>query len=374
VLPTYLLLLLVCVALFTVGAVTPTWAYLLVVGLAAAAWWGAAYALYGAQLIVVPVVQPLVVIGVVTVGQLAYLFYLEQSRRRQVTGMFGHYVPKQVVRQLVRDPSKAQLGGERRELTVLFCDIEGFTTICENLPPERVVDLLNEYLTEMTAIVHGQGGIIDKYEGDLIMAEFGIPFAVDDHALRACRTAFEMQKRLHELRDKWLTEGKPLLKSRVGIGTGTMLFGNMGSSQAFDYTVMGDVVNLASRLEGANKSYGTRIMINELAAAQVGEHMLVREMDLLIVKGRHQPETCYELVAPSDSPKADQIRSVAELFAEGLSLYREQQWDEAIDRFEKVLGVWEDDEPSRVFIQRCRDFGERPPAEDWNGVFALQTK
>lgn len=370
----YAILFAVCVGLFAVGAAAPTWVYLLVVGAAGAAWWYGAFASFGTLSVLVPIAQPLLTFGTVTAGQLAYLFYLEQIRRRQITGMFGHYVPPAVVHELVRNPDKAKLGGERRELTVLFCDIVGFTTISEELPAERVVELLNEYLTAMTAIIHADGGIIDKYEGDLIMAEFGIPLPVDDHALRACRTAFHMQRHLHELRDRWRTEGKPLLQARIGIGTGPMIFGNMGSTQAFDYTVVGDVVNLASRLEGANKSYGTTIMINERAAQLVSEQMLVREIDLLLVKGKQHPEKCYQLVAPVDSPKSDTIRRVSVLFSDALALYREQQWEEAIRAFERVLAVWDDDAPSQVFIERCRGFMLAPPPAGWNGVFALTTK
>ncbi|MBD3239542.1 MAG: CHASE2 domain-containing protein [Chitinivibrionales bacterium] len=372
--PVYALLLLCCAGLFALGAVAPTWLYLTIVGALGVGWWYAAFGAFGAWSVVVPITPPLVTIGTVTAGQLAYLFYLEQIRRREVTGMFGHYVPPAVVRELVRNPDKARLGGERRELTVLFCDIVGFTTISEQLPAERVVELLNEYLTAMTEIIHDEGGIIDKYEGDLIMAEFGIPLPVEDHALRACRTAFRMQRHLHTLRERWQTEGKPLLHVRIGIGTGQMIFGNMGSSQAFDYTVMGDVVNLASRLEGANKSYGTGILINERAAQLVSERMLVREIDLLLVKGKHRPETCYQLVAPIDSPKADTIRRVSALFSEGLTRYREQQWEQAAKSFEQVLEIWDNDAPSLAFIERCRGFMLSPPPPGWNGVFALTSK
>ncbi len=370
----YALLFAACIAVFAAGAVAPTWAYLLVVGAVGAAWWYGAFGAFGAFQVVVPIAQPLLTFGTVTAGQLAYLFYLEQLRRREITGMFGHYVPPAVVRELVRNPEKARLGGERRELTVLFCDIVGFTTISEQLPAERVVELLNDYLTAMTEIIHAEGGIIDKYEGDLIMAEFGIPLPIDDHALRACRTAFRMQRRLHTLRERWATEGKPRLRVRIGIGTGPMIFGNMGSSQAFDYTVMGDVVNLASRLEGANKSYGTGIMINDRAAQLVSDQMLVREIDLLLVKGKQRPETCYQLVAPTDSPKAGIGSRVSALFSEALAHYRQQQWNEAIRLFEQVLDIWPDDHPSQVFIERCRGFMLSPPPPGWNGVFALTSK
>jgi adenylate cyclase len=370
----YMLLFLLCVVIYVLGTTTRTVVYLLSVVLIGAAWWVAALQAYGSHAVLVPVVTPLLCIALVTAGQQAYLFYLEQVRRREVIGMFGRYVPREVVRELVRHPEKVKLGGQRRELTVLFCDLEGFTTICEGMPPEQVVEFLNEYLTVMTEIVQSERGIIDKYEGDLIMAEFGIPLAMPDHALRACRTAFRMQRRLDELREQWEAEGKPSLRARVGIGSGTMVFGNVGSSQAFDYTVLGDVVNLASRLEGANKTYGTSVMINERTHELVREHIVVREIDLLLVKGKQHPEKCFELMAPADAPDAEQLTTVAGLFTEGLHLYRRQQWDEAVAKFERVLELRPDDTPSKTFVERCQRFRAEPPGADWNGVFALQTK
>ncbi len=370
----YAALLGVCAVLFVAGSLLPTWVYVSAAGLAAATWVVVSFGMYAAHSVLVPTATPLFTLLLTTLGQQGYLFYREQMRRRQVVGMFGKFVPPDVVNELVRDPTKAKLSGERRELTVLFTDVEGFTSVAETMEPEQVAALLNEYLTPMTDIVVAQGGIIDKYEGDLIMAEFGIPLAMPDHALRACQTAFLMQKRLYELHDTWRSQGKPLLRARTGIGAGTMVFGNMGSTQVFDYTVLGDVVNLASRLEGVNKTYGTRILVNERTAELVKDHMLLREMDLLLVKGKHIPETCYQLMAPLDSPKADEIRHAAELFREGLHAYRAQQWDVAERLFSEVLEVWPDDRPSEVFIERCRVFRTSPPGEGWDGVFEMKTK
>ncbi|MBL8028712.1 MAG: adenylate/guanylate cyclase domain-containing protein [Fibrobacteres bacterium] len=325
-------------------------------------------------LIQLPVMPILITVAITYAGQQAFLFYQERKKRRQITGMFGHYVPKEVVSELIRDPGKMKLGGERRELTVLFSDIAGFTTLSENMEPEKLITLLNEYLTEMTAIVHKNGGIIDKYEGDAIMAEFGIPILMPDHALRACTTAFEMQKRLYELGQKWTAEGKPVLTARVGIGTGNMVFGNMGSDKVFDYTVIGDVVNLTSRLEGANKVYGTKIIINEAAFLQSSNDIFARELDLIRVKGKVKPVKCYQLMAPKNSPKADEIANVIDTFTKGLKAYRAQDWHSAIIKFNETLSIWPDDGPSKAYIERSERLIRVNPGRGWDGVFSQTTK
>lgn len=363
-----------CVLLLILGVLTPIWVYLPVIGLTSFAWAFVSYKIFALFSVLIPIATPILSMVLVSAGQQGFLFYLEQRRRRQVTGMFGQYVPKQVVRELIRDPEKMKLGGERRELSVLFSDVEGFTTISEKLTPEQLVELLNEYLTAMTEIVHQNGGIIDKYEGDAIMAEFGIPLVLPDHAVRACGTAFSMRKRLHELHDKWRQEGKPELNARVGIGSGQMVFGNMGSDQSFDYTVMGDVVNLSSRLEGANKEYGTYIMINERTYELSRDQFYAREMDLLRVKGKTVPVKCFHLMGSQDSAKAETIRKVIGIFTDGVNFYREQKWDAAISQFEKVLGIWDDDNPSHMYIRRCKAFQASPPPADWDGVFTMTTK
>lgn len=370
----YALLIVLALLVFVAGLRAPAWAYALTLAGAIGVWVAGAWGAFAIAQTLVPVATPLAALILVATSQQAFLFYLERQRRREVVGMFGRYVPQAVVKELVDDPSKMRLGGERRELTVLFTDIEGFTSLTETLGPERIVELLNEYLTAMTEIVIAQGGIIDKYEGDLIMAEFGIPIAQPDHALRACRTAFLMQKRLHELHDIWRAQGKPLLRARTGIGSGPMVFGNMGSTQVFDYTVMGDVVNLASRLEGVNKVYGTSVLINQRAAELVSGEMLVREIDFLLVKGKSVPERCYQLVAPIDSPKQADIRAVAELTTRALEAYRAQQWQSATTLFEQVMEVWPDDRVAQVFVERCRAFALSPPPSNWDGVYEMQSK
>jgi len=205
--------------------------------------------------------------------------------RTFIRNAFAKYVPEKVVGQLLNNPKLLRLGGEERVVTVLFSDIEGFTTISEGMKPAKLAKLLNEYLTEMTNIVMDEGGIIDKYEGDAIMAEFGVPLPFDNHADKAVRCGLRMLKRLAEMRQTWKKEGLPEFRCRVGINTGPMVVGNMGSDQVFDYTVLGDAVNLASRLEGANKLYGTYLMISEFTHSNLSPGVFKsRVLDVIKVK------------------------------------------------------------------------------------------
>jgi adenylate cyclase len=278
-----------------------------------------------------------------------------------------------LVQDLLKHPEKLRLGGEKRVLTVFFSDLAGFTSMSEKLTPEEVVTMLNRYLTAMTDIILASGGIIDKYEGDAIMAFWGAPLPQEDHAARACLAALDNQARLAELREEFIRTGLPPVHARIGINTGEMIIGNLGSIQRFDFTVIGDSVNLASRLEGAGKEYGTAILISEETYRQAQPQVEVRELDLLQVKGKHLPVRIYELVAKKGGLDADRKR-VCGLFAEGLDLYRKQDWGEAVRRFQQVLELIPEDGPSKTFIRRCQSYRENPPEPGWDGVYRLTTK
>jgi adenylate cyclase len=259
-------------------------------------------------------------------------------------------------------------------MTVIFSDIQGFTTISETLTPSQLVVLLNEYLTLMTDIVLGYGGIIDKYEGDAIMAEFGAPLPDPEHAVHACFTALDMQKALVELREKLKREGRPILYARVGINSGNMVVGNMGSSRIFDYTVMGDNVNLGSRLEGANKVYGTYIMCSEATRKLAEDNIITRELDLLRVKGKTEGVLVHEIMARSSDGVSDSTRRLIDLYTAGLAEYKARRWTEAMELFEKAHAIDPTDQPSMVYIERCREFLQNPPPDDWDGIFTMRTK
>ena len=302
-----------------------------------------------------------------------FSYATEGRQKRQIKQAFSHYMSDLLVQDLLKHPEKLRLGGEKRVLTVFFSDLAGFTSMSEKLTPEEVVTLLNRYLTAMTDIILASGGIIDKYEGDAIMAFWGAPLPQEDHAARGCLAALENQTRLAELRQEFIRTGLPPVFARIGINTGEMIIGNLGSSQRFDFTVIGDSVNLASRLEGAGKEYGTAILISEETYLQAQGAVEVRELDLLQVKGKQMPVRVYELMARKGGLDPDQRRG-CELFAEGLALYRKQDWDEAVRRLQQVLGLNPEDGPAKAFIRRCQAYKENPPGPGWNGVYRLTTK
>ncbi|MHB8418519.1 MAG: CHASE2 domain-containing protein [Myxococcales bacterium] len=308
---------------------------------------------------------------------IAFRYLTEKREKRYIREAFRYYLTPSVMDAVLADPSRLVLGGEKRELTVLFSDIRGFTTLSEQLSPEQLVSLLNGYLTPMTDVVFENGGTLDKYMGDAIMAFFGAPVAQADHALRACRTAVQMLERLVEHNRRWAAEGLPPLEIGIGINTGPMVVGNMGSRSRFDYTVMGDAVNLGSRLEGANKLYGTSCLISESTHAQVKDQVVARELDSVAVKGKEQPVRIYQLVAVGAPPPSFLAAGGPELVTshgEALRLYRAHRLDEAERLLEEILTRWPDDVPTQKLLARCRAAKSAPQGGAWTGVSKLETK
>jgi len=267
-----------------------------------------------------------------------------------------------------------RLGGEKREMTVLFSDIRGFTTFSEQLDPQDLVSLLNEYLTCMTEVIYRYDGVLDKYMGDAIMAFWNSPVTQPDHARRACLTALDMTEELDRLRERWKSRGIPPLDMGVGLNTGPMSVGNMGSDTRFDYTVMGDAVNLGSRLEGANKEYHTNICISQFTLDAVkDEGFVIRILDLVAVKGRAQPVAVYELIGRPGSFGAFTPEILA-LYERGTEQYRAQEFAAAADTFREVLRQRPGDGPSAMYLERSLDLIEAPPPRDWDGVFVMTHK
>lgn len=318
--------------------------------------------------LVYPVLTMLAVYLAITV----FRYMTEEKEKKKVKNAFQYYLTASVITEMLKDPSKLKLGGDKKNLTVLFSDIRGFTTISENLSPEELVHLLNEYLTAMTDLVFKYDGLLDKYMGDAIMAVYGAPLAQPDHALRACRTALEMLQALKKLQAKWSDEGKPVLNIGIGINTGDMVVGNMGSQMRFDYTVMGDSVNLGSRLEGINKEYGTNIIISEFTYAAVKDALYCRELDAVKVKGKKRPVRIYELIC--EKQEADVCQPIMEQFETGLDLYKQALWDDAIAAFQQVLVLRPDDGAARLYVERCMDLRINPPPQPWDGVFTMTRK
>jgi adenylate cyclase len=246
--------------------------------------------------ILLTTIAPVATFGGVYLSQVVFRYFTEEREKRRIRGMFRKYVSSDVVDKLIQDPSILRLGGEKRELTVLFSDIRGFTTIAERLTPEDLLNQLNEYLSAMTAVVLRNGGMLDKYVGDAIMAVFGAPLELENHALAACKTALEMMEELSSLQGVWERQSKSILDIGIGINTGEMIIGNVGSTNRMDYTVIGDNVNLASRLEGANKALGTHVIISRSTFEGAKGHITVRGLGEIRIKGKENPVPIYELV------------------------------------------------------------------------------
>ncbi len=331
------------------------------------------FLLFSLQNICVNMTAPLTTLSGAYLATIVYNFILERRNRLQIHNMFSHYVPSSLVKRLIEQPELLKLGGEEKELTVLFTDIAGFTTVSEQLEPALLARLLNEYLTAMSDIIMANRGTIDKYEGDLIMAEFGAPVHFPDHAAAACRAALQMQAGLKRLCVDWEKRGLPRIEARVGLNTGQMVVGNMGSDRIFDYTVIGDAVNLASRLEGINKAYGTYLLVSEFTAAAAGELFLLRELDLVRVKGKKLPITIFELYGERSDAEPEQLEQL-QAWEQVRSLYLEREWRAGLTACEAYLQRWPDDPVVAVFRERYLKMVDSPPPGDWDGVFDFLEK
>lgn len=338
-----------------------------------AAVFGIAYYAFVVEKIWLNTVYPILFLLVNYVAITSYKYLTEERRKKEIKMAFQHYVAPAVVNQMLDQVDQLHLGGERKQLTALFSDIRGFTSISEKMSPEALVRFLNEYLSAMTNIVLVYEGTVDKYMGDAIMAFYSAPLEQPDHAMRACRTALDMMTRLRELRIEWETRGLPPMNIGIGINSGDMSVGNMGSEERFDYTIMGDNVNLASRLEGINKQYGTNIVISQFTYALIQEQpFVVRELDAVRVKGKQEPVVIYELrgYGPLDA----QAGTMLNRFHEGLAAYQQRQWQQAMTHFQDVLRLDASDEPAKLYLERCETYQQSPPPDDWDGVYVMTTK
>jgi len=294
-----------------------------------------------------------------------YLFEAEQ--KTFITGAFGQYLSPKIIDELIKNPDKLSLGGEERVMTAYFSDIAGFSTISESLTPQELVALLNEYLSEMCDIIGKHEGTVDKFEGDAIIAFWGAPIPTDKHAVLACRATVEMQARLVELRKKWKEEGQSKVMVRMGLNTGPMVVGNMGSKTRMDYTMMGDAVNLAARLEGANKFYGTYTMVSQSTWDDVKDEFDGRELDIIRVVGKNEPVRVYELIAVKGEI-SEETRKGLEIYGNALTLYRDKKFAEAKKLFNEVEKFIPNDPPSNEYNARCDSMIENDPGDDWDGV------
>lgn len=319
-----------------------------------------------------PLALPLLAVLLVTGGALAWSYVTEDRARRVVLKALSQYVSPAVAEQIAKDPSRLALGGERREMTVMFTDIQGFTNLTETMDVESLGNMLNFYLDEMSSVVLDNDGTLDKYIGDAIMSFWNAPVDQPDHAIRAARAALGMKRREEMIRPQLAKLGATGMLTRLGLNSGPMAVGNMGSSRKFNYTVLGDSVNLASRLEGANKFYGTQILMAETTAKGLNSQFAMRQIDVLRVKGKQQPMAVFELLGEGQPNENDRLR--IEKYEAALSHYRAMRWDEAERALAELKQAVGDDAPSDVLLARIAKFRQNPPPAGWDGVYEAKEK
>lgn len=327
---------------------------------------------FGARQLWLDAVAPMAGVALAWAGGTGYLYVTEGRERRFLRDAFSRYLSPSVVESLVADPGRLVLGGESRELTIMFCDVAGFTTFSEGRTPNELVSLMNEYFTTLTEIIQRHGGTVDKFIGDAVMAFWNAPLEQADHAVRASEAAREGIEAVARLADQWVERGLPRIAIRVGLATGPALVGNVGSRRTFNYTAMGDTVNLASRLEGAAKVYGASNLVAGPTAERCGGAVPFRELDSLQVKGKTEPVAVYTL--RMDGPVEGRGKDVAACYAEGLIAYRAARFPDAARCFEAALAADASDGPSREMLARCREFEMSPPPPGWKGEHILTSK
>ena len=332
----------------------------------------AAYAYAWSRFLVVPMAAPVVTVFGLYALNTAYGLFAATRSKRQITKLFGQYVPPELAAEMSQDPTHYTMEGQSREMTVLFSDIRGFTNFSEKLPPTELAEVLNAYLSTMTRIVQQQRGTIDKYIGDAIMAFWNAPVDLNDHATRAVQTALDMQAALPELNREFAVRGWPEVKIGVGINTGRMSVGNMGSEFRMSYTVMGDAVNLGSRLEGITKQYGVGILVTEPTVDADPEHVFMK-VDVVRVKGKETPVAIYQPLGRRGE-LSDEAQKVALLFEAAFTRYQAQDWDGAAEQLTALKAAIPACTLCDVYLERIAHFRELPPPADWDGVFVYTTK
>ncbi len=328
------------------------------------------YLWHGAQLIL-PLASVLTTILVMAFLQITYDYFVESRRKQRLGRMFGQYIPAELVEEIDASGEELSLEGENREMSVLFSDVRGFTTISESLEPTELTQLMNEFLTPITRIIHVHRGTIDKYMGDAVMAFWGAPLTDEQHATNALEAALDMVVAMEHVTARFAEKGWPPIKVGIGISSGPMNVGNMGSEFRMAYTVMGDVVNLGSRLEGQTKNYGANIIIAQETAAMISGYAL-RELDLIRVKGKQVPITIYEPLGRADDI-SEQLAEELDRYHQALQLYRARDFEQAKALFESL----EAQQPSalyQLYLQRINAFIAQPPQPDWDGVFVATSK
>lgn len=316
---------------------------------------------------------PLVVIFFTYLVATIFQYLREAKEKKYIRHVFSRYVSKEIIDELLNDPRKVELGGEKRKVTIMFSDIRGFTTISEKLSAEELTKLINEYLTAMTDIIMNSRGVVDKYIGDAVMAFWGAPIKDPKQATIACKSALEMIEVLKEKNDQWGRRFDVELKIGIGVNTGEAVVGNMGSKKRFDYTLMGDNVNLASRLEGLTKQYGVDILTTESTFQEAKNKIVFRNLDTVAVKGKTEGTKIYEpIIRKKDCD--EKIEKLIIDFEKAIKFYRSQKWTEAIRLFKVIEKENPKDGPTKIYLERCKYFKKNPPERNWDGIYRAETK
>jgi len=325
--------------------------------------------------LVLPIASSLLMIALIYLVNMSYGFFVESQGKRQLTGLFGQYVPPELVNEMAKNPEVINLKGESREMTVLFSDIRGFTNISEGLDPKQLSQMMNEFLTPMTQIIHNNRGTIDKYMGDAVMAFWGAPLKDKNHAQNALNATMQMNKAIKSINEKFAAKGWPALRMGFGLNTGNMVVGNMGSSFRMAYTVMGDSVNLGSRIESLTKIYGVDIIVSEFVKQQTPD-MIYRELDIVRVKGKDKPVIIYEPLDIAEQVTTETSEEL-NLYHEAIKSYRQQDWSLAEKQFKNLAKMAIDDTKSplyAMYLARIKQFRQASPGKNWDGVFIYETK
>jgi adenylate cyclase len=293
---------------------------------------------------------------------------------KKALNAFKKYVPSGIVQSLVSSHDEAKLEAQSKEITLLFTDIYDFSTITERVQPAELMEQLSLYFDEIGAIIHKHEGTIDKYIGDSVMTFWGAPVTDEDQALKACRAAMEIIEAVARLNEKWKSQNRNPLHTRIGINTGDSLVGNFGSSDRFNYTAIGDQVNLASRLEALNKIYLSRIIVSESTMLKACDEFVFRPLDIVAVKGRKKSVKIYQLLSRADDEKAESNKKLSEMTFKAMEKYLVREWKQSYELFQEILGEFEDDYIAEMYMIRCRELYEKPPGKNWDGVFRIKFK
>jgi len=381
----FLSILFIAVLIGTLSAVPkkPFWGFL-ILGLGAIGWQLFSYSQFLEQRFMWEVIRPTLSMTLAQLGIFSYTFLVLEKDKRFLKNTFSTYISPELIDQMYDNKEEPKLGGTEGYHTAFFTDIQSFSGFSEKLTPSELVELLNDYLTEMTDILLENKGTLDKYIGDAIVAFYGAPAPVSDHEYWACLTAVKMQDRLAELREKWQGDGERWpeivhhMQNRIGINTGPMVTGNMGSAMRMNYTMMGDTVNLAARLEASAKQYGVYIQVAEESYKACKDKFIWRDLDFVIVMGKTEPAQVFELIAEIGNMPSGYDKLLP-AYDEALKLYRNQEWAKAIDAFKasdelENMFPGRKTNPSRIYIPRCEHYKENHPGDDWDGSWALISK